>query len=204
MIGCSQKGLMLPPGLGINIVGPRARSAARTAALPRSYWAWDAVLESNRTGFFPYTPPTSLLAGLREALTLLREEGLDRVFARHARHAAATRAAVEAWGLDVFCLDPRAHSATLTTVTVPDGVDADQLRRVILERYAISLGAGLGPLAGRVFRIGHLGSLNDPMLLATLAGVELGLGVGGIPSSGSGIGAALEVLANAEADCHGS
>jgi alanine-glyoxylate transaminase/serine-glyoxylate transaminase/serine-pyruvate transaminase len=196
-IGCSQKGLMLPPGLGINFVGSRARSAARTATLPRSYWAWDAVLESNQTGFFPYTPPTSLLVGLHEALALLREEGLDRIFARHARHAAAARAAVEAWGLEVFCLDPQAHSASLTTVAVPEGVDADDLRRVILERYDMSLGAGLGPLAGRVFRMGHLGAFNDIMLVATLAAVELGLRVSGIASSASGVAAAMGLLTKA-------
>jgi alanine-glyoxylate transaminase / serine-glyoxylate transaminase / serine-pyruvate transaminase len=194
-IGCSQKGLMLPPGLGINIVGPKARLAASSSTLPRSYWSWDAILESNHTGFFPYTPPTSLLKGLREALLLLHEEGLDDVFVRHARHAEATRAAVEGWGLDVFCLDTRAHSATLTTVVVPDEVDADHLRRTILERYDLSLGAGLGPLAGRVFRIGHLGAFNDLMLVATLAGVELGLVAAGALSGGGGVGAALAMLA---------
>jgi alanine-glyoxylate transaminase/serine-glyoxylate transaminase/serine-pyruvate transaminase len=190
-VGCSQKGLMLPPGLGFNAVSDKALEASRSARLPRSYWDWEPILEANRAGFWPYTSATNLLYGLREAIAMLHEEGLENVFARHRRHAEATRAAVHAWGLEVVCLDEREHSAALTAVFAPD---ADEIRRVILERYDMSLGAGLGKLAGRVFRIGHLGAFNDLMLAGTLCGVEMGLRAAGV-AAGHGVDAALELLA---------
>jgi alanine-glyoxylate transaminase/serine-glyoxylate transaminase/serine-pyruvate transaminase len=193
-IGCSQKGLMLPPGLGFNAVSEKALEASRTARLPRSYWEWEPIIESNRAGAWPYTPPTNLLYGLREALEMLREEGLEQVFARHARHAEATRRAVRAWGLEVLCLDEREHSGSLTAVLMPEGHDADEVRHLILDRYDMSLGAGLGKLAGRVFRIGHLGDFNDLSLAGTLAGVEMGLVGAGVPISPGGVQAAIDHL----------
>jgi alanine-glyoxylate transaminase/serine-glyoxylate transaminase/serine-pyruvate transaminase len=194
-VGCSQKGLMLPAGLGFNAVSEKALAAAREARLPRSYWDWEPILEANRAGFWPYTSATNLLYGLREALAMLQEEGLETVFARHRRHAAATRRAVEGWGLEVLCLDEREHSAALTAVLMPPEHDADELRRIILDRFDMSLGAGLGKLAGKVFRIGHLGDFNDLMLAGTLCGVEMGLHIAGVPLRGSGVEAALERLA---------
>jgi alanine-glyoxylate transaminase/serine-glyoxylate transaminase/serine-pyruvate transaminase len=192
----SQKGLMLPPGLGFNAVSRKAQLAAKTARLPRSYWDWEAMRDTGRTGFFPYTPSTNLLYGLREALRmLLDEEGLPAVFRRHARHAEATRRAVAAWGLEVLCLDPREHSNSLTAVLVPDGFDADRLREIILDLYDMSLGTGLGRLKGKIFRIGHLGHFNDLMLCGTLSGIEMGLHRAGIPHN-SGVGAALAYLAS--------
>jgi alanine-glyoxylate transaminase/serine-glyoxylate transaminase/serine-pyruvate transaminase len=196
-VSCSQKGLMLPPGLGFNAVSQKALEAAEGAALPRSYWDWRPILAANERGFFPYTPPTNLLYGLREALAMLAEEGLDQVFARHRRHAEATRAAVRGWGLEVLCLDEREHSATLTAVLVPEEHDADKIRALILDRFNMSLGTGLGKLAGRVFRIGHLGHLNDVSLAGTLAGVQLGLELAGVPVDQGGINAALRVLGSA-------
>jgi alanine-glyoxylate transaminase / serine-glyoxylate transaminase / serine-pyruvate transaminase len=193
-VGCSQKGLMLPAGLGFNAVSERALAASESAGLPRSYWEWRPIIEANRAGFWPYTSATNLLYGLRESLSMLREEGLDAVFARHRRHAEATRLAVEAWGLEVLCLDAREHSAALTAVLLPDGHDADEVRRVVLERFDMSLGAGLGKVAGRVFRIGHLGDFNDLMLAGTLAGVEMGLSLAGVPIERAGVGAALDHL----------
>jgi alanine-glyoxylate transaminase/serine-glyoxylate transaminase/serine-pyruvate transaminase len=190
-VGCSQKGLMLPAGLGFNAVSDKALEASRGARLPRSYWDWAPIVAANADGFWPYTSATNLLYGLREALAMLREEGLENVFARHARHAAATRAAVEAWGLEVLCLDEREYSAALTAVLAPD---ADEVRRIILERFDMSLGAGLGRVAGSVFRIGHLGDLNDLMLAGTLCGVEMGLRLAGVPVAGSGVEAALALL----------
>jgi alanine-glyoxylate transaminase / serine-glyoxylate transaminase / serine-pyruvate transaminase len=189
----SQKGLMLPPGLGFNAISEKALAASRSAGLPRSYWDWGPMIEANGRGFFPYTPGTNLLYGLREACAMLAEEGLREVFARHQRHAAATRAAVRTWGLEVWCADEREHSASLTAVLVPEGHDADEVRRVILERFDMSLGAGLGQLAGRVFRIGHLGDFNDLMLAGTLCGVEMGLRATGVEIE-PGVGAALELL----------
>jgi alanine-glyoxylate transaminase / serine-glyoxylate transaminase / serine-pyruvate transaminase len=194
-IGCSQKGLMLPPGLGFNAVSERALQAARTGGLPRSYWDWAPILEANRAGSFPYTPPTNLLYGLREALDMLLDEGLPNVFARHARHAEATRRAVRAWGLELVPLDDREHSASLTAVMLPEGHDADKLRALILDRYDVSLGAGLGRLAGRVFRIGHLGDLNDVWLAGTLSGVEMGFIGAGVPVERGGVQAAIDHLA---------
>ena len=191
---CSQKGLMLPPGLGLNAVSSKALEASTSARLPRSYWDWEAMLRDNKMGFFPYTPATNLLYGLREALRMLLEEGLDRVFARHLRHAEATRRAVRAWGLEILCLNPDEYSPALTTVVMPEGHDADALRKVVLERFDMSLGTGLGKLKGKVFRIGHLGDFNDLMLTGTLCGVEMGLSLAGIPFSKGGVTAALDFL----------
>jgi alanine-glyoxylate transaminase / serine-glyoxylate transaminase / serine-pyruvate transaminase len=193
-VAASQKGLMLPPGLAFNAIGPRARAAAARARLPKSYWRWEPVLESNRAGYFPYTPATNLLYGLREALRMLHEEGLPQVYARHARLAEATRRAVQAWGLELQCREPQGHSHTVTAVRLPEGHDADALRKLILERYDLSLGTGLGKLAGRVFRIGHLGHLNDLMLAGTLCGVEMGLAAAGVPHQPGGVQAALAHL----------
>ena len=194
-ISCSQKGLLLPPGLGFNAVSEKALRTA--SGFARSYWDWQPILEANERGHFPYTPPTNLLYGLKESLALLREEGLDNVFARHRRHAAATRAAVRGWGLEVLCLDDREHSPVLTAVVVPDDHDADKIRALILDRFNMSLGTGLGRLAGRVFRIGHLGHFNDVSLAGTLSGVQMGLTLAGVPVDPAGIVAALRVLETA-------
>ena len=193
-IAGSQKGLMLPPGLSFNAISAKAREASRTATMPRSFWDWGPILAANENGFWPYTPATNLLYGLDLALDMLYAEGLEAVFARHQRHAAATRAAVQEWGLELLCLDEREYSGSLTAVLMPDGHDADELRRVILERYDMSLGAGLTKLAGKVFRIGHLGHFNDLTLAGTLAGVQMGLHLTGVPVKGSGVDAALELL----------
>jgi alanine-glyoxylate transaminase / serine-glyoxylate transaminase / serine-pyruvate transaminase len=194
----SQKGLMLPPGLGFNVVSRKALAAAKTARLPRSYWDWAAMLEAGHTGFFPYTPGTNLLFGLREALhMLLDEEGLGTVFRRHARHAEATRLAAAQWGLELLCADPREYSNSLTAILVPDGFDADRLRQIILDAFDMSLGTGLGRLKGKVFRIGHLGHFNDLMLAGTLSGVEMGLHRAGIPHRKGGVAAAIDFLAAA-------
>lgn len=194
-VGCSQKGLMLPPGLSFNAVGPRALQASRSASLPRSYWDWDAMLESARRSRFPHTPGTNLLFGLREALGLLEAETLGAVFARHERHARATRRAVEAWGLELYPLVEGERSNSLTAVLVPDGHSADSLRETILRTYDISLGAGLGELDDRVFRIGHLGDLNDVTLSGALCGIEMGLGLAGVPHAAGGVLEALRQLA---------
>ena len=191
----SQKGLMLPPGLSFNAVSEKARKASAAAKLPRSYWGWDEMLAANKTGYFPYTPATNLLYGLREALRMLQEEGLDTVFARHDRHAEATRRAVRAWGLEVLCAVPEEYSSSLTGVMTPPGHDADHVRKVILEAFDMSLGTGLGKLAGKVFRIGHLGDFNDLTLAGTLAGVEMGLGLAGVPHKKGGAQAAMDYLA---------
>jgi alanine-glyoxylate transaminase / serine-glyoxylate transaminase / serine-pyruvate transaminase len=196
-IWCSQKGMMLPPGLGLNAVSQKALAAARRARLPRSYWDWPPVLAAAGTGLFPYTPATNLLFGLREALAMLDEEGLPAVFARHARHAEATRRAVRGWGLGLVCQDPDGYSPTLTAVMVPDGHDADHVRRLILDRFNMSLGAGLGRLAGRVFRVGHLGDLGDLSLAGALCGVEMGLAGAGVPIARDGVRAALDYLRSA-------
>jgi alanine-glyoxylate transaminase / serine-glyoxylate transaminase / serine-pyruvate transaminase len=193
-VGGSQKGLMLPPGLSFTAVGPKALAASNQARLPRSYWSWDEMLASNASGFFPYTPATNLLQGLREALAMLREEGLEKVFARHDRHAEATRLAVRAWGLEVLCVEAAEYSSSLTAVVVPTGHDADLTRKIILERFDMSLGTGLGKLQGRIFRIGHLGHFNDLMLAGTLCGVEMGLKLAGVPVTRGGVEAALEFL----------
>jgi alanine-glyoxylate transaminase/serine-glyoxylate transaminase/serine-pyruvate transaminase len=198
-VGGSQKGLMLPPGLSFNAVGPKALAASKRAGLPRSYWSWDEMLASNANGFFPYTPATNLLFGLREALDMLQEEGLANVFARHDRHAEATRRAVRAWGLEVLCVNPNEYSSSLTAVLTPENVDADHVRKIILERFDMSLGAGLGKMQGKIFRIGHLGHFNDLMLAGTLCGVEMGLQLASIGARKGGVQAALEFLATAPA-----
>ncbi len=195
-VGASQKGLMLPPGLSFNAVGERALAAHGAARLPRSYWDWAPILRANERGFFPYTPATNLLFGLREALRMLQSEGLERVFARHDRHAEATRRAVQAWGLELLCANPSEYSSSLTAVLTPSGHDAGGLLDVILERFDMALGVGLGKLAGRVFRIGHLGDFNDLSLLGTLAGVEMGLGLASIPHRSGGVDAAMTYLAS--------
>jgi alanine-glyoxylate transaminase/serine-glyoxylate transaminase/serine-pyruvate transaminase len=191
----SQKGLMLPPGLSFNAISDKALAAANGAGLPRSYWAWDEMLASGRSGYFPYTPATNLLYGLREALAMLEEEGLENVFARHQRHAEATRRAVRAWGLEVLATNPAEYSASLTAVLLPAGHDADRVRKVVLESFDMSLGTGLGKLAGKVFRIGHLGDFNDLALIGTLAGVEMGLALAGVPAKREGVAAAMAFLA---------
>ena len=193
-VGGSQKGLMLPPGLGFNAVSGKAVAISRSAGMARSYWDWTSMLGANETGFFPYTPATNLLYGLAEAINMLLEEGLENVFGRHDRHAEATRRAVRAWELEVWCRNPQEHSSSLTAVRVPDGYSADALRRTILETFDMSLGNGLGRLADSVFRIGHLGHFNDLMLAGTLSGIEMGLDVAGVPHSRGGVGAALEFL----------
>ncbi|MDR3375505.1 MAG: aminotransferase class V-fold PLP-dependent enzyme [Ancalomicrobiaceae bacterium] len=193
-VSCSQKGLMLPPGLGFNAISKKALAASRTNSMRRSYWDWNDMLGPNGNGFFPYTPATNLLYGLREAIALLMEEGLDAVFARHRRLAAATRAAVRAWDLDILCLDPAEYSPVLTAVVMPDGHDADHFRQIVLKATDMSLGAGLAKLAGKVFRIGHLGACNELTLMGALSGVELGLAAAGVPHRPGGITAALEEL----------
>jgi len=198
-IGCSQKGLMLPPGLGFNAISEKARQASKSARLPRSYWDWEPMIADNTQGFFPYTPATNLLYGLRESVRMLLDEGLEEVFARHRKHAEATRCAVRAWGLDIVCADPKEHSSSLTAVITPEGHDADALRRIILERFDLSLGTGLGKWKGKIFRVGHLGDFNDLMLAATLSGIEMGLAVSGVPFNRGGVTAALELLARTDA-----
>ena len=193
-IGCSQKGLMLPPGLGLQAISDKALSASKTARLPRSYWNWQPMLDDNVAGFFPYTPATNLLYGLRESLRMLLEEGLANVFARHGRHAEATRRAVRAWGFELVCMNPEEYSNSLTAVMMPDGRDADALRKIILDRFDMSLGTGLGRFKDKVFRIGHLGDFNDLMLAGTLSGVEMGLAASGVPFKRGGVTAALEYL----------
>lgn len=195
----SQKGLMLPPGLAFNAVSEKALAASRGARLPRSFWSWGEMLAANEAGSFPYTPATNLLYGLREALAMLHEEGLENVFARHARHGEAARRAVAAWGLELVCQDPNAYSAALTAVLVPSGHSADELRQRILGAFDMSLGTGLGKLAGKVFRIGHLGHFNDLMLAGTLCGIEMGLRLAGIPHRDAGVEAALAYLAETAA-----
>ncbi|HLR93210.1 MAG TPA: aminotransferase class V-fold PLP-dependent enzyme [Jiangellaceae bacterium] len=190
----SQKGLMMPPGLGFNAVSDKALEASKTARLGRSYWDWEAIMAANQLGSWPYTPPTNMLFGLEAALRMLDEEGLPEVYARHERHGQATRAAVWAWGLDTVAQDEREYSPSLTAVVLPEGHDADAARKVILERYDIALGAGLSKLAGKVFRIGHLGHINDATLAGVLSGVQMGLIQANVPISGDGVAAALEIL----------
>ncbi|WP_315704486.1 MULTISPECIES: alanine--glyoxylate aminotransferase family protein [unclassified Bradyrhizobium] len=193
-VSCSQKGFMLPPGLGFNAISAKARAAAKTNKMPRSYWDWEEMLKPNANGFFPYTPATNLLYGLREAIAMLLEEGLDQVFARHQRLAAATRAAVNHWGLEVLCQEPKDFSPVLTAVQMPPGYDADQFRKVVLDNYNMSLGSGLSKVAGKVFRIGHLGECNALTLMAALTGVEMGLRVAGVPHRSGGVDAAMKLL----------
>jgi len=193
-VGGSQKGLMMPPGLSFTAVSEKALEAGKTASLPRSYWRWDEMLSTNAKGFFPYTPATNLLYGLREAIAMLNEEGLDNVFARHDRHAEATRLAVTAWGLEILCTNPDEFSSSLTAVMMPEGHDADAFRKVVLDSFDMSLGSGLGKVAGKVFRIGHLGDFNDLALAGTLSGVEMGLRMCGFDNARGGINAALDYL----------
>jgi alanine-glyoxylate transaminase/serine-glyoxylate transaminase/serine-pyruvate transaminase len=190
----SQKGLMLPPGLSFNAVSEKALSVSQASGMRRSYWDWSEQIAANADGAFPYTPATNLLYGLAEAIDMLHEEGLDAVFARHDRHAAATRRAVQAWGLEVLCQEPRDFSSSLTAVLLPDGHDADAFRKGVLKKFNMSLGNGLSKLAGKVFRIGHLGDFNDLMLLGTLSGVEMGLSLADIPHQKGGVDAAMSVL----------
>ena len=193
-IGCSQKGLMLPPGLGLNAISDKALKAARSARLPKSYWDWESMISDNKSGFFPYTPATNLLYGLRESLWMLVEEGLENVFARHHRLAEATRRAVKAWGLEMLCLNPEEYSNSLTAVLMPDGYNADELRGLILKKFNMSLGTGLGKLKGKIFRIGHLGDFNELMLAGTLSGIEMGLALAKVPFSRGGVTEALDYL----------
>jgi alanine-glyoxylate transaminase/serine-glyoxylate transaminase/serine-pyruvate transaminase len=195
----SQKGLMLPPGLSFNCISPKALQASRSAKLPRSYWGWEEMIANGKTGYFPYTPATNLLYGLHESLDMLLAEGLPNVFARHDRLAEATRRAVRAWGLEILCVNPAEYSSSLTAVLMPDGHNADAFRKVTLARFNLSLGQGLGKLSGRIFRIGHLGWFNDLMLCGTLAGVEMGLKLAGVPHRAGGVDAALAFLAEAPA-----
>ncbi|HTD07193.1 pyridoxal-phosphate-dependent aminotransferase family protein [Undibacterium sp.] len=190
----SQKGLMLPPGISFNAVSKKALEAGKSAKLPRAFWDWSEIIEMNKTGYWPYTPNTNLLYGLSEALDMILGEGLDNVFARHQRLAAACRDAVRAWGLEVQCADPEVYSPVLTGVMTPTGFDADAIRKTIYENYDMSLGTGLGKLKGRMFRIGHLGEANDLTLMATLAGCEMGLKLAGVPLAGSGVAAAMQYL----------
>ncbi len=190
----SQKGLMLPPGLSFNALSEKAIAASRSSGLPKSYWAWAEILEANKSGFWPYTPSTNLLYGLSEACDMLFEEGLNNVFARHERFAEATRCAVRAWGLEVFCANPVASSSSLTTVLMPEGHDADKFRKIVLDNFDMSLGVGLAKLAGKVFRIGHLGDFNELTLMGTLAGVEMGLRLAGVPHRSGGVAAAMDHL----------
>ncbi|TMJ56243.1 MAG: aminotransferase class V-fold PLP-dependent enzyme [Alphaproteobacteria bacterium] len=195
----SQKGLMLPPGLGFNAVSEKALAVAKANPSMRSYWDWQEVIAFNKLGTFPYTPAINLLFGLREAIAMLEEEGLENVFARHRRHGAATRAAVKTWGLETQCQDPQAHSPALTGVRMPEGHDADNLRKIVLENFDMSLGTGLNKIKGKVFRVGHIGHFNDLMLMGTLSGIEMGLALANVPHRSGGVLAAMEVLKAREA-----
>ena len=196
-VGGSQKGLMLPAGLSFNGISEKALKASKTAKLPKMYWDWEWMLSNNKSGFFPYTPATNLFYGLRESLTMLEEEGLDNVFARHERLAEATRRAVRAWGLEPVCADPREYSSSVTAVFMPQGHSADAFRKVVLDNFNMALGSGLGHFADRVFRIGHLGHMNELMLAGTLSGVEMGLKMANVPHKSGGVAAALDYLATA-------
>jgi alanine-glyoxylate transaminase / serine-glyoxylate transaminase / serine-pyruvate transaminase len=193
-VGGSQKGLMLPPGLSFNAVSEKALSVAKTSKMPKSFWGWDEMIASNKTGFFPYTPATNMLYALAEAIDMLHEEGLENVFARHDRHAEATRRAARTWGLEILCKEPRHYSSSLTALMMPAGHDADAFRKTALEHFDISLGTGLSKVAGKVFRIGHLGDTNDLTIIGALGGVEMGLGVAGVPHKKGGVQAAMEYL----------
>jgi len=194
-VGGSQKGLMLPPGLSFNALSEKALAAAKNAKLPKSFWGWEEMIASNKTGYFPYTPGTNMLYALAEAIHMLHEEGLENVFARHDRHAEATRRAAKAWGLEILCKEPRHYSSSLTALMMPAGHDADNFRKVALEHFDVSLGTGLSKVAGKVFRIGHLGDTNDLTIIAALAGVEMGLGLAGVPHKKGGVQAAMDYFA---------
>jgi len=191
----SQKGLMLPPALSFNAVSQKALAASKTAKLAKSYFSWDDMLANNANGFFPYTPATGLLYGLAEAIDMLNEEGLDNVFARHERLAEATRRAAQAWGLEIWCRDPKYYSPAVTAVTMPEGHNADAYRKIVLDTFNMSLGTGLNKLAGKAFRIGHLGDTNELTVLGALAGVEMGFDLAGVPYKKGGVQAAMEYLA---------
>jgi alanine-glyoxylate transaminase / serine-glyoxylate transaminase / serine-pyruvate transaminase len=193
-VGGSQKGLMLPPGLSFNAVGEKAQAVAKNAKLPKSFWSWEDMIANNRNGFFPYTPATNLLYALAESIDMLHEEGLENVFARHDRHAEATRRAVRAWGLEIWCREPKDYSSSLTTILMPEGQDADRFRKAALEHFDISLGTGLSKLASKVFRVGHLGDTNDLTIVGALAGVEMGLALAGVPHRKGGVQAAMDYL----------
>lgn len=193
-VGGSQKGLLLPPGLSFNAISSKALEAHKNAKLPKSYWDWEPMLKNNTNGFFPYTPATNLFYGLDEAINMLLEEGLENVFIRHRRHAEATRQAVKAWGLEILCKNPDEYSDSLTAVMMPEGHDADGLRKIVLDNYNMSLGMGLNKIKGKVFRIGHLGDFNDLMLAGTLCGVEMGLVRAGVPFKKGGVLAAMDYL----------
>ena len=193
-VGCSQKGLMLPPGLGLNAISDKALKASKSARLPKSYWEWEGMIKDNKSGFFPYTPATNLFYGLRESIRMLLEEGLENVFARHYRLSEATRQAVRSWGLEILCLNPEEYSNSLTAVLMPDGYNADELRELILKKFNMSLGTGLGKLKGKIFRIGHLGDFNELMLAGTLSGIEMGLALAKVPFSKRGVTEALDYL----------
>ena len=193
-IGCSQKGLMLPPGLGLNAISDKTLEASKSARLSKSYWDWKTMINDNKLGFFPYTPATNLLYGLSESIRMLFEEGLENVFARHSRLGEATRRAVRAWGLEILCLNPEECSNSLTAVLMPGGYNADELRNLILKKFNMSLGTGLGKLKGKIFRIGHLGDFNDLMLAGTLSGIEMGLALANVPFSKGGVTEALDYL----------
>jgi alanine-glyoxylate transaminase/serine-glyoxylate transaminase/serine-pyruvate transaminase len=191
----SQKGLMLPPGISFNALGEKALAAAKTSRFPKSFWGWEEMVAINATGFFPYTPATNMLYALAEAIDMLHEEGLENVFARHDRHAEATRRAVRTWGLEILCRDPKYYSSVLTAVVMPEGHNADEFRKIVLENFNMSLGSGLSKVAGKVFRIGHLGDFNDLTLIGTLGGVEMGLGLAGVPHQKGGTQVAMDYLA---------
>ena len=193
-VGGSQKGLMLPPGLSFNAISKKALAASKTAKLPKAYFDWQPMVDSNDTGYFPYTPATLMFFGLKEAVAMLEEEGLENVFARHERLAEATRRTVRTWGLEIQCADPKAYTPSLTAIRVSDGFNADEIRKVVLDRFDVALGAGLGKVAGKVFRIGHLAYINETLLLGTLASVELGLAAAGVPIKRGGIDAAMDYL----------
>jgi alanine-glyoxylate transaminase/serine-glyoxylate transaminase/serine-pyruvate transaminase len=193
-VGCSQKGLMLPPGLGLNAISDKALKTSKSARLPKSYWDWEGMIKDNKSGFFPYTPATNLFYGLRESIRMLLEEGLENVFARHYRLGEATRRAVRSWGLEILCLNPEEYSHSLTAVLMPDGYNADELRELILKKFNMSLGTGLGKLKGKIFRIGHLGDFNELMLAGTLSGIEMGLTLTNVPFSKGGVTEALDYL----------
>ncbi|PPD29892.1 MAG: serine--glyoxylate aminotransferase [Hyphomicrobium sp.] len=195
-ISGSQKGLMLPPGLSFTAVSEKALAASKSATLPRAFWNWDDMIANNASGFFPYTPATGLLYGLDEAIKMLHEEGLDNVFARHERHAEAVRRAVRGWGLEILCRDPKYYSPVVTSVMMPEGHNADTFRKIVLETFNMSLGTGLNKLAGKVFRIGHLGDTNDLTIMGALTGVEMGLDVAGVPHKKGGVAAAMDYLAS--------
>jgi alanine-glyoxylate transaminase/serine-glyoxylate transaminase/serine-pyruvate transaminase len=203
-VGGSQKGLMLPPGLSFNALSEKALRTAKDAKLPKSFWGWEEMIAANKGGFFPYTPATNMLYALGEAIEMLHEEGLENVFARHDRHAEATRRAVQAWGLDILCKEPRHYSSSLTAIMMPAGHDADNFRKVALEHFDVSLGTGLSKVAGKVFRIGHLGDTNDLTIVGALAGVEMGLALAGVPHRKGGVQAAMDYFAQMQSPARGA